>query len=147
MEYAAHRISQPAATRANHWIYGNEVDVRGSWHNLGLISANAAGNLAGTATVSDPQIGNNNFFDLERDSERFLIRMKTDSGSRGEIFWGIQAANNYQPVRKFGSDTIAGHRFHLHRQSRRDRRQGRLAEGSRLQRKFQGSGFRQPCQR
>jgi hypothetical protein len=85
-----------------------------SLNNVAGFSANAAGNLVGTASGSDPQIGNNNFFALERDSERFLIRMKTDTGSRGEIYWGTQTANNYQSVRKFSWDTTADNQFHLY---------------------------------
>lgn len=42
--------------------------------------ANAAGNLVGTAVGSDPQIGNNHLFALERDAERFPIPRGATTG-------------------------------------------------------------------
>jgi hypothetical protein len=107
--------SVPAWTVLDHPF--DEAGYTGAWQSLKNIdgfSANAAGNLVGTAVGSDPQIGNNHLFALERDAERFLIRMKTDSGATAEIFWGTQTANLYQSTRKFTWDTIADDEFHIY---------------------------------
>lgn len=94
-----------------------EAGYTGAWQSLKNVdgfSANAAGNLVGTAVGSDPQIGNDNVFALERDAERILIRMKVNSGSRGEIHWGTQTANLYQSIRRFTWDTLPDNAFHIY---------------------------------
>jgi hypothetical protein len=83
-------------------------------NNTSPLAASSPGHLSGGVSGSDPQIGNNRVFALARNAQRFVIRMKTDSGSRGEIFWGTAANNNYQSVRKFTWDTIADGEFHVY---------------------------------
>ena len=74
-----------------------------------------SGNLIGTASGSDPYIGNDNFFALERDSERILVRMKVDSGSRGDIYLGNPDRQQLSvEARKFTWTTTADNNFHIY---------------------------------
>lgn len=83
-------------------------------NNVSGFSANASGNLVGTVTGTDPQIGNNNFFALARDAQRVLIRMKVDSGSAADLFWGTQTANTYSATRRVAFNTNTDDQFHIY---------------------------------
>lgn len=95
----------------------NEAGYTQGWqafNNVSGFSANGSGNLVGTVTGTDPQIGNNNFFALARDSQRILIRMKVNSGTAADLFWGTQAANNYSATRKVVISTNTDNQFHIY---------------------------------
>ena len=85
-----------------------------SLRNIGGLATTPAGNLAGTVSGSDPNIGNDNFFALERGSERILIRMKTNTGSRVDFFWGTQTSNSFVESRKFTASTVPDNNFHIY---------------------------------
>ncbi|MEX1049523.1 MAG: DUF5722 domain-containing protein [Akkermansiaceae bacterium] len=83
-------------------------------NNVTGITQTTGGSLAGIVAGSDPQIGNPNFFAYQHGSDRLFIRMKTDTGSRLDIFWGTQANNSFAPDRSFTTVTLPDSRFHTY---------------------------------
>jgi hypothetical protein len=95
----------------------DEPGYSGAWLALNQVdgfSTNATGNLVGTVTGNDSQVANNHVFALARNAERILIRMKTDSGTAAQIFWGTQTTNNYQSQRSFTWNTNPNGQFQIY---------------------------------
>jgi hypothetical protein len=83
-------------------------------NNVTDLTQTSSGGLVGTVSGIDPQIGNLNFFTYQHGSDRLFIRMKTDTGSRLDIFWGTQENNSFAPDRIFTTATLADGQFHTY---------------------------------
>jgi hypothetical protein len=108
-------LSLPAWT-AVHLTF-DEPGFNDGFRNLNSVTGltqTSRGGLEGTVAGIDPQIGNPNFFAYQHGSDRLFIRMKTDTGSRLDIFWGTQTNDSFSPDRNFTTGTLADGQFHTY---------------------------------
>lgn len=97
-------------------LFFDEPGFTQGWRPLPSVTGltvDANGHLIGTVAGADPQFVNDNFFALESydNAEMLLLRLKTDSGTRCDIFWGTTEATSISGNRRFTTPTIADGTF------------------------------------